>query len=160
MELFRGSARMQCMAKKRNPTAAATKADLEAFQAALTGDMVGLRAELKGDIEGLRQEFSAALKSETGGLRAELKGDIDGLRAEMQEGFRRAALADDRLGVRISRLEETLITGLAENRNEVARVLDAATSRMETLWRETLSFPAILDEHGRRLAALEARRAP
>ena len=140
---------MPCMVKKRNSTAAATKADLEAFQAALKGDMVGLRAELKGDIDGLRQEFSAALKSETGGLRA-----------EMQEGFRRAALADDRLGVRISRMEETLITGLAENRNEVARVLDAAASRMETLWRETLAFPAILDEHGRRLSALEARRAP
>ncbi len=101
-----------------------------------------------------------ALKSDIEGVRAELKADMDGLRGEMREGFRRAALADDRLGVRITRLEEALVCGLAQNRDEVARVLDAAASRMETLWRETASFPAILDDHGRRLSALEARRAP
>ena len=169
MELFRGSARIYPMAIKKST--AATKADLGGVQTALKSDMDGLRTELKSDMDGMGKVLKSdmdglrtEIKSDMDGLRTELKSDMEGvraeLRAEMREGFRRAALADDRLGVRVSRMEEALTEGLAGIRNDVARLLDASASRMETLWRETVTFPAILDDHGRRIAALEARRAP
>ena len=144
---------------KRRDTQLATKADLEEGLQGLDSKIDGLRTELKGDIGGLRTELKddiGGLKGEINGLKGEfndLKGNIHRLNISSVNTGDRLMSLEDRLGRRV----ETIIT----------ERLEPFTSRMETLWRESVLNPKALDRqdamlqgHESRISALEARRAP
>jgi hypothetical protein len=64
-------------------------------------------------------------------------------------------------------LEGRVAAKLDGMRAETTGRLESFSSRMETLWRDTIVYPKMLDEHGallrgheQRIAALESRRSP
>ena len=109
-------------------------------------------------VEGLQ-----GLNSKIDGLRTELKGDIGGLKVSNHRMAVR--LTDTQASV--EDIKDQLKRDRATFDSRITAALEPFTSRMETIWRESIVHPKMLDEQGAtlrgheaRISALEARPAP
>ena len=100
----------------------------------------------------------AGLKSDVAVLKVNLAETEENLRGEIRDSSRRLALAVIQTNDRIDKVAIELREEMRAINSNVGRTLDSAVSRMEILWRETVSFPRILDDRDRRITALEARQ--
>ncbi len=85
-----------------------------------------------------------------------LEGRIDGL----DGGFRRLAAEVVKTNEKMDRMEEGLRHEMRGLKTEVTTALDASVGRMETLWRESVLLPRVLDQHGAALRDHETRLGP
>jgi hypothetical protein len=125
----------------------ATKADLE-FQ---IGGVMTEIGGMKSDIRGIKSEM-VGMQGEMGGM----KGDI-----------RRLMIASLDTNERVKNLQDQVKIQMDTQNSNITRLLEAFGSRMETIWRESIVFPRLIDEQGAtlrshetRITALEARRTP
>ena len=136
---------------KRGNTRLATKTDLVEGLQGLNSKIDGLRTELKGDIDGLKGDIVC------------IKGDIVGLKASTH---RMAVILTD-TQASVEDIKDQLKRDRATFDSRITAALEPFTSRMETIWRESIVHPKMLDEQGsmlqrheERISALEARPAP
>ena len=126
----------------------------------MKADIAGLKSDvavLKTDVAELKSDVST-LKTDVAGLKVNLAETEKKLRGEIRDSSRRLALAVIQTNDRIDKVAIELREEMRAINSNVGRTLDSAVSRMEILWRETVSFPRILDDHDRRITALEARQ--
>ncbi|HBO97399.1 MAG TPA: hypothetical protein DD648_05145 [Candidatus Omnitrophica bacterium] len=127
---------------KKHDDRPATKGDLDRFATKADLDRFATKIELKEEIAGLRTE----------------------LNLEIAETRRTLAIEIVKTNARIDSVKDQLMEELSQIKSHVSGVLDRAVSRMETLWRESVTLPkeidrhaAILGDHAVRIKALEAR---
>lgn len=142
--------------KRKSPPA--TKADLKALQKSTKADIAELRKSTKADLSAAITELRENTQAEF----AKVNTRIDCL----DERTRRMAAEIVRNTDRIERVETNLRQDMRALGEDVRGRLDAFTARFETIWRESITFPKMLDEQGatlraheQRLSALEARPA-
>ncbi|NNN05781.1 MAG: hypothetical protein HKL90_07755 [Elusimicrobia bacterium] len=98
----------------------------------------------------LGSDSAPATKADLAAVKSELKSDI-------AASTRRLAHEIVKTNARVDRLGDDLRGEMRALRGDVAKTMDAAVSRMETLWRESALLPGIIDDHDRRISALETR---
>lgn len=149
-------------------SAPATKADVLSVKSELSGEIAAARSELKSEIATVKSELKSEigdvkseLKSDIAAVKSELKSDIAALRTEVKSDLaastKRLAHEIVKTNARVDRLGDDLRGEMRALRGDVAKTMDAAVSRMEILWRESALLPHVIDDHGRRISALEAR---
>ena len=165
---------------KKQGGAAVTKADLvEVIQgletrldAKLDSKIDGLRTELKGGLRALDQKISAhdqkfeSLDQKIGEL-GQTVGTLVQKVGNMEDGIRRLQFKSGKTDANMRAMEDRLTARMDAGRAENIGLREAFIGRMETLRRETIIFPKILDEHGAalrghddRITALEGRNFP
>ncbi|NNN05042.1 MAG: hypothetical protein HKL90_03995 [Elusimicrobia bacterium] len=107
----------------------------------------------KADVVAVKSELKSELKSEIAGVKAE----ISGVKSDLAASTRRLAHEIVKTNARIDRLSDDLRGEMRGLRGDVSKTMDVAVSRMETLWRESVLLPRVIDDHDRRISALEAR---
>ncbi len=135
--------------------APATKADVRAVKSELKIEL----GEVKADIAGVKTDL-AEVKADLAGVKADLVGvktDLAGVKTDLAASTKRLAHEIIKTNVRIDRLGTELRGEMRALRADVVTTMDTAVSRMETLWRESAILPRVIDDHARRIAALEAR---
>ncbi len=137
--------------------APATKADIDAVKTDLKKEIAAVRTDLTKEITAVRTDLTADIAA----VKTELKTDILDLRVELRGEIHasaaRLALGLDKTNARMDRLDADLRGEMRQMRSDVAGIMDTAVSRMETLWRESLALPKLIDDHERRLRVLEGR---
>jgi len=143
-------------------SAPATKADLALLKTDLSEAVESVKTDvavLKTDVAVLKTDV-AGLKTDVAGLKTDvagLKTDMADVKSELSASTKRLALGILETNVRMDRLAEGLREEMRALRSDVSDKLDTAVSRMETLWRESVVLPRVVDDHERRITALEAR---
>ena len=106
------------------------------------------------------------LKTAIGELRTEIKADIAGLdgkidRAEsgLKVDISRLAVEVGRTNARMEKMEDRLSSLIREESAKNTGRIDAFLNRIDTYDRETVRFPRVLDEHGKKLRDHETRIA-
>ncbi len=140
---------------------AATRADLEGFFSGVSSRFDRLEVDiggLKTGVAGLEAKFGG-LQAKVGGLEAK----VDGLTANV----RNLNLGYTALNAGMKDLATGLRREMADLKTAVTAQVEPFTGRMETIWRESVVYPRMLDQqgarldaHDRRLTALEAGRDP
>ncbi len=142
--------------------APATKADVLAVKSELKieiGEVKADLAEVKADLAGVKTDL-AGVKTDLAGVKTDLAGvktDLAGVKTDLAASTKRLAHEIIKTNVRIDRLGTELRGEMRALRADVVTTMDTAVSRMETLWRESAILPRVIDDHARRIAALEAR---
>ncbi len=149
--------------------APATKADVRAVKSELKielgevkADIAGVKtdlAEVKADLAGVKADL-VGVKTDLAGVKTDLAGvktDLAGVKTDLAASTKRLAHEIIKTNVRIDRLGTELRGEMRALRADVVTTMDTAVSRMETLWRESAILPRVIDDHARRIAALEAR---
>ncbi|NNN06102.1 MAG: DUF1640 domain-containing protein [Elusimicrobia bacterium] len=137
-------------------------ADVRADLAGVKTDLAGVKTDLAGvktDLAGVKTDL-AGVKTDLAGVKTDLasvKADVSSVKTELAASTRRLAHEIVKTNVRIDRLGDDLRGEMRALRSDVSKTMDTAVSRMETLWRESVLLPRVLDDHARRIAALEAR---
>ena len=103
------------------------------------------RADLDGLEERLITQFGRRIDS------------LEGRVADHGKDIRRLMLESVATNERVTAIRDDVRRDLRDFRMEFTGTLDAFASKMETLWRETMVFPKLLDDHGALLRSHEAR---
>jgi hypothetical protein len=141
----------------------ATKGDLARFEARIDLDRFATKIDLerfatKADLE----RFATKADLERFATKADLERFAT--KADLHETRRTLAIEIVKTNARIDSVKDQLMEEMSQVKSHVSGVLDRAVSRMETLWRESVTLPkeidrhaAILGDHASRIKALEAR---
>ncbi len=161
---------------------AATRADLEGFFSGVSSRFDRLEVDiggLKTGVAGLEAKFGGlqakvgGLEAKVGGLEAKfggLQAKVGGLEAKVDgltANVRNLNLGYTALNAGMKDLATGLRREMADLKTAVTAQVEPFTGRMETIWRESVVYPRMLDQqgarldaHDRRLTALEAGRDP
>lgn len=133
----------------------ATKKDMESLKSGLTAKIESVESGLTAKIESVETGLSQKIDS----VEKRLDQKIDSVEKRLDQKIDKVAMNVIQLKGDLEKTKEDLRSEMQKGFDRVVGIVDHFAGRMEMYDRETITFPHVLDEHGKKIGDHEKRIA-